>query len=66
MFWSGFVVYFGAVGIASEILSGLVVSAYGQLLIKVLVMAGAYAASSSVSLSPRNLSSLLKRVEYVK
>lgn len=64
--WSGFVVYFGAVGIAAEILSGLVAHVYGQLLIKVLVIFVGYAVSGSISLSPRNLSSMFKRVEYVK
>ena len=64
--WSGFVVYFAALGIASEILSGLVASAYGQIIIKILVMFGGYAVCSSVSMSLRNLSSIFKRVEYVK
>ena len=64
--WSSFVVYFAALGIASEILSGLAVSAPGQLIIKILVMFVGYAVCSSVSMSLRNLSSIFKRVEYVK
>jgi hypothetical protein len=64
--WSGFVVYFAALGFASEILSGLVVSAFGQILIKILVMFVGYSISSSVSLSLRNPSSIFKRVEHVK
>jgi O-antigen/teichoic acid export membrane protein len=64
--WSSFVVYFGAIGIASEILSGLVVSAYGQLLIKVLVMFVGYRVSNTVLSSPQNPLSIFKRVEYAK
>ena len=64
--WSGFVVYFGAIGIASEILSGVTAHVYGQLLIKVLVMCVAYAVSGSIPMSPRNFSSTFKRVEHVK
>jgi len=64
--WSSFVVYFGAIGIVSEILSGLVFSAYGQLLVKVLVMFVGYRISNTVLSSPKNPLSVFKRVEYAQ
>jgi O-antigen/teichoic acid export membrane protein len=64
--WASFVAYFGAIGIASEILSGLVKHAFGQLLIKVLVMCIGYAISDSVFSSPRNFLSSFTKAVYVK